>query len=379
MSPEGGATYAAVAASAVAAATAAPHQPSGPLKPTAKGSDLSEPAISCEMAQRRMSLDMSGPMSGMPVGTTQNAQVANASLPAGERINRTPIFISGVNDTRAFLAWLRGSCPSKLTAQLKAEKLVVVPATADGFRGAVSALRSLNVESGVTFHTYSLPEDRCVRLLIKNLGRRMPESVVLEELRSLDIHVQGVMQLRSGRRDQDPAKDRPGTPHFIVSVARGPEVSKVRALTELCGLRVSVETFVAPKGPVQCKRCQRFGHTQRNCGHAPRCVACGGAHLSGDCPARPAQPLCCICGGNHTANYRGCVKWKEAKAALAKQAPALGRRTAATSQPAAPKAKQAGPSAEQMDLGEGWSHVVRGGRIVRASAPSTIPKPTPSH
>ena len=45
VSPEGGVTYA-----AVAAAAAAPHQPSEPLKPTAKGSDLSEPAISREMA-----------------------------------------------------------------------------------------------------------------------------------------------------------------------------------------------------------------------------------------------------------------------------------------------------------------------------------------
>ena len=50
-----------------------------------------------------------------------------------------------------------------------------------------------------------------MRLLIKNLGRRMPESIVLEELRSLDIHVQGVMHLRSCRRDQDPAKNRPPT------------------------------------------------------------------------------------------------------------------------------------------------------------------------
>jgi hypothetical protein len=42
-------------------------------------------------------------------------------------------------------------------------------------------------------------------------------------------------------------------------VARGLEVSKVRSLTELCVLRVSVESYVAPKGPLQCKRCQRFG------------------------------------------------------------------------------------------------------------------------
>jgi len=41
----------------------------------------------------------------MPDGTTINAQVDNTCLPAGERPNKTPIIISGVRDTRAFLAW----------------------------------------------------------------------------------------------------------------------------------------------------------------------------------------------------------------------------------------------------------------------------------
>ena len=72
-----------------------------------------------------------------------------------------------------------------------------------------------------------------MRLLVKNMGRGMSESVVREELEALDIHVQAVMQLRSGRRDQDPTKDRPLTPHFIVTVAQGPEVSKVRSITEI--------------------------------------------------------------------------------------------------------------------------------------------------
>jgi hypothetical protein len=76
-----------------------------------------------------------------------------------------------------------------------------------------------------------------------------------------------------GRRDQNPAKDRRPTPSFIVSVAQGPEMSRIRSLTGLCGLRVSVESYVAPKGPLQCKLCQRFEHTQQNCGFAPRRVA----------------------------------------------------------------------------------------------------------
>jgi hypothetical protein len=192
-----------------------------------------------------------------------------------------------------------------------------------------------------------------VRLLAKNLGKRMPESVVREELESLNSRVQEVMQLQSGRPDQGPAKDRNPTPHFIVSVARGPEVSRVRSLTELCGLRVTVESYVTSKGPLQCKRCQRFGHTQRNCGHAPRRVACGGCHLSGECPAPRGQPQCCSCGGDHTANYMGCIKWKEARAALAKRAPDQARKSTATGKPAAPKAKRTEPSAEQRDLGEG--------------------------
>jgi hypothetical protein len=80
---------------------------------------------------------------------------------------------------------------------------------------------------GVSFHAFTLSEHRSARLLVKNLGSGMTESVVREELEALDIHFQGVMQLLSGRSDQDPAKDRPLTPHFIVSKAGGSEVSKV--------------------------------------------------------------------------------------------------------------------------------------------------------
>jgi hypothetical protein len=81
------------------------------------------------------------------------------------------------------------------------------------------------------FHNFTLLEDRCVRLLV-NLGRGMPESVFRQELESLGIHVQGVTQLRSGRREHDPPKTS-FQRHFILSVARGFKVSRVRSNTEL--------------------------------------------------------------------------------------------------------------------------------------------------
>jgi hypothetical protein len=84
-------------------------------------------------------------------------------------------------------------------------------------------------------------------------------------------------------------------------------VVEVSSLTVFCGLQFTVETYVDPKGPLQCKSCQRFGHTRRYCGYALRCVACGHAHLSGECFTPQQQLKCCSFGGNHSANYRGCA------------------------------------------------------------------------
>ena len=72
-----------------------------------------------------------------------------------------------------------------------------------------------------SFHNFTLSEDRCARLLVKKLGRGMPESVVREDLETLGFHVQGVTQLRSGRRDQDHIKDRPPTPTYLYQRREG--------------------------------------------------------------------------------------------------------------------------------------------------------------
>jgi hypothetical protein len=52
---------------------------------------------------------------------------------------------------------------------------MLVSRTAEGIKASVNALRFPDVREGVTFHTFALPEERCLRLLVRNLGRRMPE------------------------------------------------------------------------------------------------------------------------------------------------------------------------------------------------------------
>ena len=70
---------------------------------------------------------------------------------------------------------------------------MLVSQTADGFRASQYTAIPWWQQG---FHTFSLPEDRCVLLLVKNLGKQLPEDVVRQELKTLCISVQGVLQLR---------------------------------------------------------------------------------------------------------------------------------------------------------------------------------------
>jgi hypothetical protein len=101
-----------------------------------------------------------------------------------------------------------------------------VPEIADRFRATLGVLRSVDGSECVRFHRFPVPNDCCVSLLLKNAGERTPAAQILETLEALHINVKAVMHLRSKRRNHEPAKDRPLTPHVIVSVARNPDVRK---------------------------------------------------------------------------------------------------------------------------------------------------------
>lgn len=57
--------------------------------------------------------------------------------------------------------------------------------------------------------------------------------------------------------------------------------------------------------PMRCFKCQRFGHTAKNCNRQRRCARCGGDHEYGKCGIG-IPPKCCSCGGAHNVAYGGC-------------------------------------------------------------------------
>jgi hypothetical protein len=113
--------------------------------------------------------------------------------------------------------------------------VMLVPETTDSFLANIGALWSLG-EGEVVSHLFT-PEDRCVSLLLKNLGKRMPKDETREELEAQHIDVHAFMQLPLRPRKQD-AADRLSAPQFIASAELSLAVTKVRSVTDFCRLIV---------------------------------------------------------------------------------------------------------------------------------------------
>ncbi|CAH1995640.1 unnamed protein product [Acanthoscelides obtectus] len=115
--------------------------------------------------------------------------------------------------------------------------------------------------------------------VIRGLPREMSVNDIKEDLVSQGIADAEVQQMTS-RTTKKPL------PLFLVKT-KMPE--KLAEIQRLAMLTVSFERKKKSSEPSQCYRCQRYGHTQRNCRLAERCVKCGEDHSSTSC-SLPAPP-----------------------------------------------------------------------------------------
>ncbi|KAJ8970978.1 hypothetical protein NQ317_003849 [Molorchus minor] len=101
--------------------------------------------------------------------------------------------------------------------------------------------------------TYSLQEDKKLRVVIRGLPEDLPEQEIVEDLQDQGFHPATVQRMRSRR-----TKNK--MPLVLVQQPEG-EVSILTALRQCCMLLVRVERR-ASQDIGQCHRCQRFGHAQ---------------------------------------------------------------------------------------------------------------------
>jgi hypothetical protein len=110
---------------------------------------------------------------------------------------------------------------------------------------------------------------------------------------------QGVTRVQRVLVNKGPSKQPTNTLFLTFAMAQLPEAIKVGYL------RVKVTPFVP--SPLQCFRCQKYGHGSKNCSSQEMCRDCGKAKHEGDCK----DPKHCLnCEGKHSSSSRDCPKWK---------------------------------------------------------------------
>jgi hypothetical protein len=268
-------------------------------------------------ATKRASRDPRGPrymqLPGSPLETSNrfnrlpiDVPLSNNNTPISESLEAKktrppPIHLSvDVNymELQRFLTTLVGakgfSCASTR------QGVTIYPTAPENYRAIVKAFR----DKQAAFHTYQLPEDKAYRAVIRGLHSSIATDDIKQELQERGFTVRSVTNVIS--------RDKINLPLFFVDLEPDKMNSTIFDLTTMLHSRITVEEPRQSRQLVQCKNCQRYGHSKNYCGLSPRCVRCGGPHESASCTkSRDAPATCALCGGMHPGNYRGCTIHRE--------------------------------------------------------------------
>lgn len=157
-------------------------------------------------------------------------------------------------------------------------------------------------ETAIEYHTYQLPENKQLSVVIRNLPVNISEACIYNELQDLNFEVASVTRLQNQFKSPIP----------IVAVLLSKSSTEIFSLNRLLHCIILVEPRKPSKDIPQCTNCQRFSHTKKFCHLPSRCVKCAGDHHYSQCQKpTDAPPKCVNCNSDHPANYRGCTFYKE--------------------------------------------------------------------
>ncbi|KAJ8915545.1 hypothetical protein NQ315_012428 [Exocentrus adspersus] len=167
------------------------------------------------------------------------------------------------------------------------------------------ALTRTLTDKGEEYHTFTLSEERTLRVVIRGI----PAGITPSEVQ-LDLEQQGfpgaIVHRMAGRQNR---QEMP-----LVLVQAQADQESILQVTRCCSLVVRVERQRKQQVATQCHRCQRFGHGQSRCTAAPKCVKCGENHSTHECKkTRDTPARCANCAGPHPASYLGCPKYPKSK------------------------------------------------------------------
>jgi Associated with zinc fingers len=232
---------------------------------------------------------------------------ANTNTPTGPRVKIPPIVIFGINDSKKLIDVIRDHVTDKqffLVSRRDNFKLQL--ANQKDYSTIIKMFKAQNLQ----FHTFSNGDDKLVKFVIRGLPLAMDTDVIMTELHAQGYVVRTVSQMKAQ------TKEKQLMPLYAVTMAKASTTKKPSDIQYIYHHRVTTEPFHGKKGPTQCFRCQRFGHSSLGCHQITKCFKCAGPHESRDCVKSPDLPALCVnCNEAHPASSPKCEFFIRAKQA----------------------------------------------------------------
>lgn len=234
----------------------------------------------------------------------ENAMDDETSTPNTAKDSKPPpIFLPGVTNVTPMIKSL-DSMVTKTGYSYKClnqDKIKIFPTSPEDYRKIVRGLTELNI----CFHTYQLKQERAYKVVLKNMHYSTP----IEDLKAaIEENGHKVRNLTNVKNKFTKAP----MSLFFIDLEPNSNNKEIFQIQYLLNAKILFEPPQKKKEVVQCKRCQRYGHTKAYCHNVFRCVKCTLEHDTKVCPKPPtAPPTCVLCSGGHPANYKGCPVYRE--------------------------------------------------------------------
>lgn len=217
-----------------------------------------------------------------------------------------PIFVTGVNKIQDLIQTLDTKITKEnylITTMKTGHMVKIMPSNVDTYK----VIRNFFVEKEINHYTYQLKHEKAYRVVMRGMHHSVDTTDIIKELEALGHTVRNITNARH-RQTKEPL------PIFYIDLEPKPNNKKIFDVKHLNRTIITFEAPYVKKEIVQCKRCQRFGHTKNFCYRPYRCVKCGENHATAICTKRRDTPATCVnCNQQHPANYRGCRLYKDYK------------------------------------------------------------------
>lgn len=240
------------------------------------------------------------PLNDLPPPTDNEPTTWDTSQLSQQQQHITPIIIETLEKDKIDQISHRVAqiCKKKFTLKYLGGKVSVRCSDIDDHGNLKNSLK----ENSISFHTFTLPKDKDLSLILKGLAPIFSEHDILNEIKSHIPTITSAIKIKTPNQEVYPI--------YQIKFHNSTSFEDVRKLNFLFQLRIYWEKYT-PHKVTQCYRCQLFGHGQLNCNRPPNCYKCGEPHLSAACKKPKSDPpKCANCKGQHLSYSKICPAYQ---------------------------------------------------------------------